>query len=151
MIYITAEACEPALLALRKGSLLCGEHSMREGFTQEVTLREERCRWARRARTLRENKQHFSSREALRKQKLNPAKSREVKRGDEAGGVDLGQVTNALSAILGKLWDLRKRQLAWSALRQLWIWPCRTCPFVLRFGNCSLLTSLSSPILRYQP
>lgn len=48
----------------------------------------------------------------MRKQKLNPAKSREGKLGDEAGGVDLGQVTNALSAILGKLWGLRKRQLA---------------------------------------
>lgn len=63
-------------------------------------------------RTLRENKQHFSSREALRKQRLNPAKSREGTLGDEAGEVDLGQVTNALPARLGKLWDLRKRQLA---------------------------------------
>lgn len=63
-------------------------------------------------RTLRENKQHFSSREALRKKKLNAAKSREGKLGDEAEGVDLGQVTKALSARLGTLWDLRKRQLA---------------------------------------
>lgn len=38
MIYITAEACKPALLTLRKGSLLCGIHSMCEGFIQEVTL-----------------------------------------------------------------------------------------------------------------
>lgn len=38
MICITAEACKPALLVLRKGPLRCDVHSMCEGFTQKVTL-----------------------------------------------------------------------------------------------------------------
>lgn len=79
MIYITAEACKPALLVLRKESLVCGEHSMCEDFTQEVTLDGGVLQVSKKGEDFKENKQPFSSREALRNQKLNSAKSREGK------------------------------------------------------------------------